>query len=184
MAGGKKLPELEALEMAYRAVQEGAAGVDMGRNIFQSRRARGDDPGRREGRARRRAPGRGVRALPGARARGHAPDADDGPRADRRRPEPQRRHAHGRPAASRRRACSARRGRDRARPRRRDGRRLLPSDDGRPTVREGAARPLRQGRPSDDRRAAGEGARRTSTPAPASSRFHVESTRHPHRVLQ
>jgi putative autoinducer-2 (AI-2) aldolase len=36
MAGGKKLPEEEALEMAYRAVQEGAAGVDMGRNIFQS----------------------------------------------------------------------------------------------------------------------------------------------------
>ena len=36
MAGGKKLPELEALEMAYRAVQEGPAGVDMGRNIFQS----------------------------------------------------------------------------------------------------------------------------------------------------
>lgn len=36
MAGGKKLPELEALEMAYRAVQDGAAGVDMGRNIFQS----------------------------------------------------------------------------------------------------------------------------------------------------
>jgi putative autoinducer-2 (AI-2) aldolase len=36
MAGGKKLPELEALEMAHRAVVEGAAGVDMGRNIFQS----------------------------------------------------------------------------------------------------------------------------------------------------
>ena len=36
MAGGKKLPERAALEMAYRAVQEGAAGVDMGRNIFQS----------------------------------------------------------------------------------------------------------------------------------------------------
>lgn len=36
MAGGKKLPEIEALTMAYRAVQEGAAGVDMGRNIFQS----------------------------------------------------------------------------------------------------------------------------------------------------
>src|SRR5579872_6728077 len=36
MAGGKKLPELEALTMAYRAVSEGAAGVDMGRNIFQS----------------------------------------------------------------------------------------------------------------------------------------------------
>jgi putative autoinducer-2 (AI-2) aldolase len=36
MAGGKKLPEIEALTMAYRAIQEGAAGVDMGRNIFQS----------------------------------------------------------------------------------------------------------------------------------------------------
>ena len=36
MAGGKKLPELEALTMAYRAVSEGASGVDMGRNIFQS----------------------------------------------------------------------------------------------------------------------------------------------------
>ena len=28
MAGGKKLPEIEALTMAYRAVSEGAAGVD------------------------------------------------------------------------------------------------------------------------------------------------------------
>jgi putative autoinducer-2 (AI-2) aldolase len=36
MAGGKKLPELDALAMAYNAVQQGAAGVDMGRNIFQS----------------------------------------------------------------------------------------------------------------------------------------------------
>jgi len=36
MAGGKKIPELDAIAMAYRAVQEGAAGVDMGRNIFQS----------------------------------------------------------------------------------------------------------------------------------------------------
>jgi putative autoinducer-2 (AI-2) aldolase len=36
MAGGKKLPELDALTMAHRAVTEGAAGVDMGRNIFQS----------------------------------------------------------------------------------------------------------------------------------------------------
>jgi 3-hydroxy-5-phosphonooxypentane-2,4-dione thiolase len=36
MAGGKKLPELDALTMAYRALDEGAAGVDMGRNIFQS----------------------------------------------------------------------------------------------------------------------------------------------------
>ena len=36
IAGGKKLPEPDALKMAYRSVQEGAAGVDMGRNIFQS----------------------------------------------------------------------------------------------------------------------------------------------------
>jgi 3-hydroxy-5-phosphonooxypentane-2,4-dione thiolase len=36
MAGGKKLPELEALTMVYRAIEAGAAGVDMGRNIFQS----------------------------------------------------------------------------------------------------------------------------------------------------
>jgi putative autoinducer-2 (AI-2) aldolase len=36
MAGGKKLPELDALTMAHNAIQQGAAGVDMGRNIFQS----------------------------------------------------------------------------------------------------------------------------------------------------
>jgi putative autoinducer-2 (AI-2) aldolase len=36
IAGGKKLPELEALEMAYNAIHKGACGVDMGRNIFQS----------------------------------------------------------------------------------------------------------------------------------------------------
>ena len=36
MAGGKKIPELDALRMAYNAVQQGASGVDMGRNIFQS----------------------------------------------------------------------------------------------------------------------------------------------------
>ncbi len=36
MAGGKKLPEIEALTMAYNAVTRGAVGVDMGRNIFQS----------------------------------------------------------------------------------------------------------------------------------------------------
>ena len=36
MAGGKKIPELDAFTMAYNAVQQGAAGVDMGRNIFQS----------------------------------------------------------------------------------------------------------------------------------------------------
>ena len=36
IAGGKKLPELEALQMARDAIDQGAGGVDMGRNIFQS----------------------------------------------------------------------------------------------------------------------------------------------------
>jgi putative autoinducer-2 (AI-2) aldolase len=36
MAGGKRLSELDALTMAWRAIDAGAAGVDMGRNIFQS----------------------------------------------------------------------------------------------------------------------------------------------------
>ena len=36
IAGGKKIPEREAIELAHRAVQAGARGVDMGRNIFQS----------------------------------------------------------------------------------------------------------------------------------------------------
>lgn len=36
VAGGKKVGELEALTMAERSIAEGAAGVDMGRNIFQS----------------------------------------------------------------------------------------------------------------------------------------------------
>lgn len=36
IAGGKKLPEAEALDMAYKSIDAGAAGVDMGRNIFQS----------------------------------------------------------------------------------------------------------------------------------------------------
>ena len=36
IAGGKKLLEIDALKMAYNAIQQGAAGVDMGRNIFQS----------------------------------------------------------------------------------------------------------------------------------------------------
>jgi putative autoinducer-2 (AI-2) aldolase len=36
MAGGKKLPEREALQMTFNAIERGAAGVDMGRNIFQS----------------------------------------------------------------------------------------------------------------------------------------------------
>ncbi|MEW6571093.1 MAG: 3-hydroxy-5-phosphonooxypentane-2,4-dione thiolase [Nitrospirota bacterium] len=36
MAGGKKIPEKDALQMTADAIKEGAAGVDMGRNIFQS----------------------------------------------------------------------------------------------------------------------------------------------------
>ena len=36
IAGGKKLPEEQALTVAYRAISDGAAGVDMGRNIFQA----------------------------------------------------------------------------------------------------------------------------------------------------
>ena len=36
VAGGKKLAEKDALTMAYRSIQCGARGLDMGRNIFQS----------------------------------------------------------------------------------------------------------------------------------------------------
>ncbi len=36
IAGGKKIGEFEALDLAYNAIQSGAVGVDMGRNIFQS----------------------------------------------------------------------------------------------------------------------------------------------------
>ena len=36
MAGGKKIPEKDALKMTEQAIKEGASGVDMGRNIFQS----------------------------------------------------------------------------------------------------------------------------------------------------
>lgn len=36
VAGGKKLPEDEALTLAWRSISGGARGVDMGRNIFQS----------------------------------------------------------------------------------------------------------------------------------------------------
>jgi len=34
IAGGKKIPEADALAMAYKAIDQGAHGVDMGRNIF------------------------------------------------------------------------------------------------------------------------------------------------------
>lgn len=36
IAGGKKLEEKAALQLTYDAIQAGATGVDMGRNIFQS----------------------------------------------------------------------------------------------------------------------------------------------------
>ncbi|TKG91543.1 3-hydroxy-5-phosphonooxypentane-2,4-dione thiolase [Puteibacter caeruleilacunae] len=36
IAGGKKLPELDALDLCYKAINDGASGVDMGRNVFQS----------------------------------------------------------------------------------------------------------------------------------------------------
>ena len=36
IAGGKKLPEQEALKLAHDALRDGASGVDMGRNIWQS----------------------------------------------------------------------------------------------------------------------------------------------------
>ncbi|MGF1725412.1 3-hydroxy-5-phosphonooxypentane-2,4-dione thiolase [Photobacterium nomapromontoriensis] len=36
VAGGKKIPEYDALDLVYRAMQAGAAGVDMGRNVFQA----------------------------------------------------------------------------------------------------------------------------------------------------
>ncbi len=36
IAGGKKIPEKDAIELAHNAIRAGASGVDMGRNIFQS----------------------------------------------------------------------------------------------------------------------------------------------------
>ncbi len=36
IAGGKKIPELDALTLAFNAIRDGACGVDMGRNIFQA----------------------------------------------------------------------------------------------------------------------------------------------------
>ena len=36
IAGGKKIPEKDALKLTYDALKNGAVGVDMGRNIWQS----------------------------------------------------------------------------------------------------------------------------------------------------
>jgi len=52
MAGGKKIPEFDASAMAYDAIRQGAAGVDMGRNIFQSEASPGHDEGGWEDRPR------------------------------------------------------------------------------------------------------------------------------------
>ena len=41
ISGGKKISEKEALKIAFKAIESGAAGVDMGRNIFQSDRPLG-----------------------------------------------------------------------------------------------------------------------------------------------
>lgn len=40
IAGGKKVPEREALTVAYQAIDQGACGVDMGRNVFQAENPR------------------------------------------------------------------------------------------------------------------------------------------------
>ncbi len=37
IAGGKKIPEKDAFQLAFNAIKDGASGVDMGRNIFQSK---------------------------------------------------------------------------------------------------------------------------------------------------
>ena len=37
IAGGKKLDEKDALKLAHDAISSGASGVDMGRNIWQSK---------------------------------------------------------------------------------------------------------------------------------------------------
>ena len=49
MAGGKKISEKDALHMAYNAVNQGAAGVDMGAQHLPVRRPRCNDPGRKGG---------------------------------------------------------------------------------------------------------------------------------------
>lgn len=93
IAGGKKLPEAEALEMAYRAMSSGARGVDMGRNIFQSehpeahvpRRSRRGPPGLRRkarlrilSRTRKRinTKNRAAQKAARARKRGRGPSAN------------------------------------------------------------------------------------------------------------
>ena len=72
MAGGKKLPELEALTMALPGGVRGRRRRRHGPEHLPERRAGGDDPGRRGGRARRLEPRRGARALPASSREGRA----------------------------------------------------------------------------------------------------------------
>ena len=64
MAGGKKLPELDALTMACRAIAGGRRGRRHGPQHLPERRPDRDAPGGPQGRPRRRQPGRGLRRLP------------------------------------------------------------------------------------------------------------------------
>ena len=63
IAGGKKLPELEALELCYKAICEGASGVDMGRNVFQSGSSCRYDTGRSCSGTRKPETGTGIRTV-------------------------------------------------------------------------------------------------------------------------
>ena len=67
IAGGKKLPELDALTMAYKAIDQGAAGVDMAQHLPVRRPGR-HDPGGRCGRSQEREAREGLPALPGPKA--------------------------------------------------------------------------------------------------------------------
>ena len=70
MAGGKKLPELEALTMAYNAVQQGRRRRRHGPQHFPVGRAEGDDRRHQRGGAPEHKAERGVRALPIAQGEG------------------------------------------------------------------------------------------------------------------
>ena len=96
------------------------------------RRPGGDDPGRREGRARRLEPGGGARALSascGRDGRSPRPVERASVHAARRRAEPERRRHERRPPAPRRRARPGRLGGRPPRARRRHRRRVLPRPD-------------------------------------------------------
>ena len=166
MAGGKKLPELDALRWPTTP-SRGRGRRRHGPQHLPERRPDRDAPGRPQGRP------RGLHARAGLRGlRDGAPRSCDRPgggrggrgrhrarTAPRRGSAPDRRHDHGRPGHPGRRDRGARGGRRRDGPHRRHGRRLLPDVHGRPADREGDPDAAPQGRPPDDRRPAGEGGR-------------------------